>query len=387
MLSRTWVKRASLLIASSFSACPCSGERGNTSNHSSPSSASLAAVSGRAGAAASSEHDSGKFPRKWFVSTVTARITPGMPSRTMHQSCPGSRRRRVSQPSIHFPRVVYFPSTNTPRPDRSRFSLGAKNSSFAITARTPTRAAARSIKPGFTRSSPPPNPLPPRAAWKPPALVHARPPQKRPQHDARQPAPGVRRDRVTMMQPRGVDGKGRIGVPDDEVGVAPRRDPALAVAYSGQAGGAGGEPARQLLRAVSPRPLGGPRGGQQQLERGDAAPRREEVAGLEALQRGGGGGVVAREEVDDPAGEPVPQSLAVLPLADRGGALERRGAVRDLLGGEREIVRAGLDGDRQPRRPRPRQGVERARRGEMHDVHGAAGGAAQLEHERDRLVL
>ena len=34
---------------------------------------------------------------------------PGSPSRMMHQSWPGVRRRRVSQPSIHLPRSVYLP--------------------------------------------------------------------------------------------------------------------------------------------------------------------------------------------------------------------------------------------------------------------------------------
>ena len=34
------------------------------------------------------------------------RTTPGNPRRTRHQSWPGARRRRVSQPSIHLPRSV-----------------------------------------------------------------------------------------------------------------------------------------------------------------------------------------------------------------------------------------------------------------------------------------
>ena len=83
---------------------------------------------------------------KWLVSTLMARTTPGMPSRTMHQSLPEVRRRRVSQPSIHLPRVVYFPGMNSPRPAFKRLSLGAKNSSFAATARPPTRAAPRSAR-------------------------------------------------------------------------------------------------------------------------------------------------------------------------------------------------------------------------------------------------
>src|SRR2546430_8622601 len=39
----------------------------------------------------------GKFPVKKLVSTSTEVMTPGAPSRTMTQSWPGDRRRRVSQ--------------------------------------------------------------------------------------------------------------------------------------------------------------------------------------------------------------------------------------------------------------------------------------------------
>src|SRR5258708_31242343 len=76
---------------------------------------------------------------------MTPRITPAKPRRTMHQSNPGVRRRRDSQPSIHLPRSVYLPSIKTGAPDFSRFSLGAKNSSLANSTAPPRRSEARSI--------------------------------------------------------------------------------------------------------------------------------------------------------------------------------------------------------------------------------------------------
>src|SRR5882672_2722188 len=95
-------------------------------------------------AQASSEKCSGKLPRKKLVSTTTPRIIPGNPRRMMHQSKPGVRRRRVSQPSIHFPRSVYLPSIKTGALGLSRFSLGAKNSSLATSTAPPSFSEARS---------------------------------------------------------------------------------------------------------------------------------------------------------------------------------------------------------------------------------------------------
>src|SRR6185503_18949869 len=63
----------------------------------------------------------------------------------MHQSNPGVRRRRDSQPSIHFPRSVYLPSMKTGTEGFSRFSFGAKNSSLAYSTVPPSRSDARSI--------------------------------------------------------------------------------------------------------------------------------------------------------------------------------------------------------------------------------------------------
>ncbi len=68
-----------------------------------------------------------------------------MPSAITHQSWPGVRRRRVSQPSIHLPRGGELAGDeDRPAPALSRFAFGAKNSSLAASARPPTRAEARS---------------------------------------------------------------------------------------------------------------------------------------------------------------------------------------------------------------------------------------------------
>src|SRR2546428_13213707 len=62
-----------------------------------------------------------------------------------HQSNPGVRRLRVSQPSIHFPRSVYLPSMKTGTDGFNKFSFGAKNSSLANSTAPPSRSEARSI--------------------------------------------------------------------------------------------------------------------------------------------------------------------------------------------------------------------------------------------------
>src|SRR4051812_25056249 len=72
-------------------------------------------------------------------------MTPGRPSRTMHQSKPGVRRRRLSQPSIHLPRSVYLSSTNMGLEVFTKFSFSAKKSSFATSTDPPRRSDARSI--------------------------------------------------------------------------------------------------------------------------------------------------------------------------------------------------------------------------------------------------
>src|SRR5689334_8602071 len=63
----------------------------------------------------------------------------------MHQSNPGVRLRRLSQPSIHLPRSVYLPSIKIGSLAFSKCSFGAKKSSFATSTAPPTFSEARSI--------------------------------------------------------------------------------------------------------------------------------------------------------------------------------------------------------------------------------------------------
>src|SRR4051794_709896 len=72
-------------------------------------------------------------------------ILPGRPSRTIHQSKPGVRRRRDSQPSIHFPRSVYSCSRKIGVDALTRLSLEAKKSSLAYRTDPPNLSEARSI--------------------------------------------------------------------------------------------------------------------------------------------------------------------------------------------------------------------------------------------------
>ena len=103
---------------------------------------------------------------------------------------------------------------------------------------------------------------------------------------------------MTMMKCRGVDREGRVGVEDDEVGVAARGDRSLASREPDQLGGAQGHPAGQVgEREPAPARLG-PDGRQGELERGDAAPRSEDVARVQVLELGRRGRVVRADRVD-----------------------------------------------------------------------------------------
>ncbi len=59
----------------------------------------------------------------------------------MHQSTPGVRRRRVSQPSIHLPRLVKRSATKIGGSALSRLSASAKNSSLRPTTAAPSRSS------------------------------------------------------------------------------------------------------------------------------------------------------------------------------------------------------------------------------------------------------
>src|SRR5713101_3349270 len=144
MFKRTCVERRLPCRGKRFSRSPSSDERGRTSTHGLEAPVRRATSGSPSTSARSSEHSGGKLPTKCLVSTTAPRRIPGRPRRMTHQSCPGSRRRRVSHPSIHLPESVYSPSRKTGAPGLSRFSRPAKNSSLAASAVPRSLSEARS---------------------------------------------------------------------------------------------------------------------------------------------------------------------------------------------------------------------------------------------------
>ena len=88
------------------------------------------------------------------------------------------------------------------------------------------------------------------------------------------------------------------------------------------------------------------------------------------------GRVVGDDEVDDAVEQRLPELVAVGRVADRRAALELRCAVRDLLGLEGQVVRAGLDRQRQTLGLGRGHLGQRGRGRQVHDVGPAAGLAA-----------
>ena len=78
------------------------------------------------------------------VSMTTRRTMPGQPSRTMAWSDPGSRRRRVSQPSMIWPFGPKVCGWKTGGSALIRFSRAANSSSLAATTPPPSSREARS---------------------------------------------------------------------------------------------------------------------------------------------------------------------------------------------------------------------------------------------------
>src|SRR6185369_16848768 len=156
-------------------------------------------------------------------------MTPGSPSLTMHQSWPGVRRRRDSQPSIHLPRSVYFPSIQTGASGFTRFSFSAKKSSLVATATPPSRADARSMRCVKSDTA---------------ITIHETAARPRFVHASTKAQSRVRGALVPLMQARLVDGEFRVGIPDDEIGVLPGLDRALAIVETRKPRRGGREPRR-----------------------------------------------------------------------------------------------------------------------------------------------
>ena len=155
------------------------------------------------------------------------------------------------------------------------------------------------------------------------------------------------------MQPGHVDDeRRRPGAKTHQVGVAPDARSAPSDAARPAAAGAVAIQRTTSTRRVPRCARLGPHRRQAELQRGDAAPGRAEVADVRALELGR-----ARRVVGDDAGRcrpspsAGPQRVAVVGLADRRAALELRWRRRAISSAsKRQVVRAGLDGDVDARR-------------------------------------
>ena len=129
MLSLTCVTLR-MRVSAVSKVCSRSGWSGVFASNSTQSPAVSDVVASRLQAA-------GALPLKNRVSTSTRAIAPGCPSRTIVQSCPGARRRRVSHPSAMLRGA----------PGMMRLFLEPKNMSLLSTTCPPCRTEARSISP------------------------------------------------------------------------------------------------------------------------------------------------------------------------------------------------------------------------------------------------
>src|SRR5687768_13727679 len=117
-----------------------------------------------------------------------------------------------------------------------RFSFSAKKSSVAHKTAPPRRSAARStssVKSLIRSGSPQPTSAwPSREADAP--FVNRLAVEDRAMHDAVQRARLVRRDLVLVLERRRIDGEVGVRIPEDEIGIEPRRDRALARREAGE---------------------------------------------------------------------------------------------------------------------------------------------------------
>ena len=138
-----------------------------------------------------------------------------------------------------------------------------------------------------------------------------------------------------------------VGIPHHQIGVETRDETPLAIAEAGQARRRRAHPGRQRRQAEPASARRRPDRGQPQLQRGDPSPCLVEIAAFGQLEVRRAGAVVGHDQIDDPGGQPRPQRLSVRVATNRRRALEARRPLGDRFGLETEVVRAGLDGERQ----------------------------------------
>jgi hypothetical protein len=130
---------------------------------------------------------------------------------------------------------------------------------------------------------------------------------------------------VALLQTRGIDHERRVWIPDDQVRVEPGRNAPFPLAQARQRRRRRAHPPREIAQCASllrrsadtvglpRRSAEGAKAGvsrrQRQLERGDAAPRAQEIArGLERRRRGR---MVGGDQIERAVARAVPQRVAM----------------------------------------------------------------------------
>ena len=156
---------------------------------------------------------------------------------------------------------------------------------------------------------------------------------------------------MSMLEGSRVDDRLYLRIPHDQVGIAADGDCALR-GEAGKPRRTFGQPYRHALDRNASLGGTGPDNRQSELQRSDAAPRAHEVAVVEVLQARRRRRMIGGDQVDFACGQRRPQTLAIVPRSNGRRTFERRGAIDDVLGGERQVMRAGLDGQRSTGGPR-----------------------------------
>ena len=170
----------------------------------------------------------------------------------------------------------------------------------------------------------------------------------------------------------------------------PDRDRALGASRPASRAGAADIHSRETCRTASPRAAAPVQtAGEPDLQRRDAAPGAHEVAVVEVLQRRRRRRMIGRDEIDLPGGQRPPQTARGDRAARIGGAhLNAVAPSANVLGGERQVVRAGLDASS----ARPSARAAPSRRQRVGATRGGRCGRApvlarQPDQQLDRGVL
>ena len=83
---------------------------------------------------------------------------------------------------------------------------------------------------------------------------------------------------MPVIKPFGIDSKSRVRIKDHQVGVVAHRNRSLSFLKARQARGTFAHPADDVCQSIAARTCFRPHHGKAELQRGDAAPRAQEVA-------------------------------------------------------------------------------------------------------------